>query len=382
MAREVVLVGGGHAHVQVMTAFAAARAADCPWPDARLTLVSPDPLTPYSGMLPGHVAGLYRHDEMHIDLGRLAAATGTRFVEAAATGLDRTARSLAIAGGGSVPYDLVSFDVGITPDLSGIDGADRHALAVKPIGRFLDKLSGLRTAAARTGEPFRLVIVGGGPAGVELAFALRQRLRADRGAAGADPDGVSMTLATSGPLLASLNAGVRRRARAALAARRIHVREGVRIAAVTADAAVTETGEGLAADSVVISTKARAPDFLAGFGLPTAPDGSLLTRFTLQSLTDPAVFAVGDCATVANNPNQKAGVFAVRQGPVLADNLVRRLTGAPLRPFRAQPHWLVLMTTGDGHAIGARGPRLAVSGRWVWRWKDHIDRAFMAKFQA
>ncbi|WP_075217102.1 FAD-dependent oxidoreductase [Mongoliimonas terrestris] len=380
MPREVVLVGGGHAHVQVMTAFAESRAAGRPWPDARLTLVSPDARTPYSGMLPGHVAGLYDRDEMHIDLDRLAAATGTRFVQAAATGLDRAGRQVRTAGSTAVPYDLVSFDVGITPDLSGIAGADSLAVAVKPIGGFLDKLSDLRSAAARDGGPVRLLIVGGGPAGVELAFALRARLRADRVAIGADPDAVSLVLATSGPLLKSLNAGLRRRTRAALAERGIVVREGVRIAAVSADGAVTEAGERLPADRVVISTKARAPAFLADFGLPTGPDGSLLTRFTLQSLTDPAVFAVGDCATVANNPNQKAGVFAVRQGPVLADNLARALAGKPLRPFRAQTDWLVLMTTGDGNAIGGRGSRLAVSGRWVWRWKDHIDRAFMARF--
>ncbi|WP_181707240.1 FAD-dependent oxidoreductase [Chthonobacter rhizosphaerae] len=379
-ARDVILVGGGHTHVQVMTAFAAAARAGRPWADARLTLVSRDRDTPYSGMLPGHVAGLYRRDDIHIDLEGLAARTGARFVRGAATGLDRAGRRLVVEGSAPIEYDIASFDVGITPDLSAIDGAEAHGIAVKPIGRFLEKLADLRAAVASPDGGRRVLVVGGGPAGVELAFSLRERLRADLAAAGLEPGGLQVAIVTSGTILKGLNDGVRRRIHGALKARGIAVLEDRRIAAVSAEGVTTDAGERIPADAVVISTKARAPSFLERLGLPTARDGTLLTRFTLQTLTDPAVFAVGDCATVANEPTEKAGVFAVRQGPVLADNLRRALAGEPLRPYRAQTDWLVLMTTGDGHAIGGRGDRIAVGGRWVWWWKDRIDRRFMRRF--
>ena len=361
-AREVVLVGGGHAHVLALTELARR-------PDPRLdvTLVTDRLSTPYSGMLPGHVAGAYTRDEMHIDLARLAAATGARLVHAAATGIDRAARRVRVEGGTDVAFDILSLDVGITPDISSIEGAERHGVAVKPIGGFLARLD----AALEGPAPARVALVGGGAAGVELACALRARLG----------PACAITLLSSSPPVPGLNAGVRRRVRAALARLAIAVDEQARVTAVDPDGVTLADGRRVAADLVIVSTAARAPAFLADSGLPTDPDGCLRIGPTLLVEGEDAIFAVGDCATRVDDPREKAGVFAVRQGPVLADNIRRRAGGLALREHRAQRAFLTLLSTGDGRAIAGKGDWFAAEGAWVWWWKDWIDRRFMARFQ-
>jgi selenide,water dikinase len=372
---DILLVGGGHTHVHVMTDFAAR-----PEPGARLTLVADRLLMPYSGMLPGHVAGLYSSDDMHIDLARLARATGTRLIHAEAMGLDRTGRRLLLRDHPPLAYDTLSLNVGVTPDLSGIAGASTFGIAVKPIGGFLDQLDALLARAAQADGPRRIAIVGGGAAGVELAFALRTRLDAMAYMPGAPPSDYVVTLISSGPVLESLNAGARRRARARLGRRRIDVATDFAAVAIDAAALTAADGRILAVDAALFSTAARAPDWLAATGLPLAADGSVLTRRTLQAEDDDAVFAVGDCAVVSADARPKAGVFAVRQAPTLARNLRARLRGERLTEHRAQRRYLVLLSTGDGRAIAGWGRFFAAEGAWVWRWKDRIDRRFMARF--
>jgi pyridine nucleotide-disulfide oxidoreductase family protein len=370
---RLVLVGGGHTHVQVMRAL-----AERPEPGLSVTLVTDRAMTPYSGMLPGHVAGFYARDEMHIDLVRLARVTGTALVEAPAIGLDRKGKRLFARNAAPIPYDTLSLNVGITPDLSGIAGAERFGIAVKPIGGFLARLEGLLAQAGRPDGARRIVIVGGGPAGVELAFALRTRL-ADAPAEGR-PFWIGIVSAEG--VAPSLNAGVRRRIRAALVRRRIAVVEGFRAVEVNGEGVRAADGRFIAADAVLISTAARAPSWLSETDLPLAADGSVKTARTLAVIDDDSVFAVGDCAVVVDDPRAKAGVFAVRQGPPLTDNLRRRVAGQAPLPHAAQRAYLAILMTGDGSAIAGRGAWLAFEGRWVWRWKDWIDRRFMARFNA
>lgn len=372
---DIVLVGGGHTHVQIMTAFGAE-----PEPGVRLTLVADRLTTPYSGMLPGHIAGFYGHDEMHIDLARLARATGTRLIHAEATGLDRTSRELLLRDRPPLAYDTLSLNLGIAPDLSGIAGAALHGVAVKPIGSFLERVEALMARAAHTDGPRRFAVVGGGAAGVEIAFALRTRLDAIARQGGLRPDAFAITLVSGGPLVATLNAGVRRRVGDALARRAIALTTDFRAVSLDDSQLGAADGRRLDVDAVLFSTAARAPEWLAATDLPLAADGSIRTQPTLQVEDDPSVFAVGDCATVVGAPRPKAGVFAVRQGPILAGNLRARALGRPLTAHRAQRRYLVILATGDGSAIAGRGSWFSVQGAPVWRWKDWIDRRFMARF--
>ena len=366
-AGRVVLVGGGHAHVQVMAAFGAR-----PEPGLTLTLVTDRLESPYSGMLPGHIAGLYRHDEMHIDLVALAAATGTRLVHARATGVDRARKLMLCGDRDPVAYDIASLNVGITPDLSSIAGAEAHGIPVKPIGSFVSRFEGF----SGRGGPRRVAIVGNGAAGVELAFALRARLQDGQQARAP----CEIVLIGSGPVVAKLNPGIRRRVERALARHGIERRDGLRVAALEPGAVVTVCGQRIPAEATLISTRAMLPPWLAATGLALGPNGFLTTSTTLQMSGESHLFAVGDCAEIIDHPREKTGVFAVRQGPVLARNIRRLWRGAPLAQYHPQSDYLVLLGTGDGRAIGGRGRWLAFEGGWAWRLKDWIDRRFMARF--
>jgi selenide,water dikinase len=371
MDRNLVLVGGGHAHVQVIRAF-----AERPEPGLRVTLVTDRLLTPYSGMLPGHVAGLYSHADMHIDLERLVRVSGMALLRSAACRIDRQSRAVMTEDGTVVPFDILSLNVGITPDLSGIAGADTHGIAVKPISTFLERLERLLDDASRPDGPRRIILVGGGAAGIELALALKARLRS------VDPAGRPfwIGLATGNGLVPTLNGGVQRRARAALVRHGVTVLDGFRVAEINPDGIRAQDGRFVGADAVLASTAARAPAWLQETGLPTDAGGFVKIAQTLTVLDDPTIFAVGDCATVVDNPMPKAGVFAVRQGAALTENLRRTYRGKPLLPHKPDRQFLSILMTGDGSAIAGRGPWLSVEGRWVWRWKDSIDRRFMRRF--
>jgi selenide, water dikinase len=370
---DIVLLGGGHAHVHVLTAFAMR-----PEPGVRLTLITRDLATPYSGMLPGVVAGLYRAEEAHIDLVRLAAATGTRLIHAEAIGLDRAEKRVRLAGRPAIAYDIVSIDVGIAPALAPITGADAHAIAVKPIGSFLDKLDDLLACCRRPDGPRRVAVIGGGAGGVELLLSLRARLLADSGVAPHRAE-LSFALATAGDILATHNPRVRAAFRRVLAARRIELYERRCVQAVRPGLIEMQPGPPLAADAVLITTDAAPPGWIASTGLALDPTGFIAVGSTLQALNDADVFAAGDCAALAS-PREKAGVFAVRAGPPLAKNLRRRARSKLAKSWRPQRRHLALISTGERYAVASRG-WFKAEGRWLWTVKDWIDRRWMRMYQ-
>lgn len=373
--REIVLVGGGHAHVHVLKAFGSR-----PDPRIRVTLVTKDLDTPYSGMLPGLVAGLYRRDEVYIDLEKLCAATGTRLVHATATGLDRAARRLLLADGETLPYDVASLDVGITPALDRIAGAAEHGIAVKPIGRFLEKFDALLDRLYETGGPRRIVGIGGGAGGVELLLSLRHRLLRDALANGVTPDAFTFALVTGSAILPTHNDCVQQAFRKTFAEQGVRLVENARVREVRADAVITADGEELPADAVLVTTHAAAPDWLRNTRLDLDEKGFVMVGPTLQSLGDATVFAAGDCAALVETPREKAGVYAVRAGPPLARNLRHVALGQAPRQWRPQKRHLALISTGGKHAVASRG-WLYAQGDWVWTLKEWNDRRWMRKYK-
>lgn len=372
---DIVLLGGGHAHVHVLKAFAMK-----PEAGIRLTLVTRDLETPYSGMLPGVIAGLYTEAEAHIDLLRLSAVTGARLIHAEAVGIDRAQKLVQLAGRPPIAYDLLSIDVGITPALAHIAGAAEHGIAVKPIGSFLGKFAALRERCRAPDGPRRIAVIGGGAGGVELILSVRSHLLADARAAGLDEGVFFFTLATDGEILPTHGPKVRASFRRAFAARGIALHERRRVRAVTSTAIELEGGQTIAADAVLVTTGATAPSWFRGTGLALGEEGFVAVGPTLQARNDPDVFGAGDCAALVETPREKAGVYAVRAGPPLAGNLRRRARGESLKPWRPQKRHLALISVGERYAIASRGA-FKTEGAWVWRWKDWIDRRWMRMYQ-
>ena len=363
---DLVLVGGGHTHVQVLRRWMMA-----PIAGVRLTIAVDRPEAVYSGMVPGCVAGDYAAHELAIDVVPLARRARARVVIARAVSIDPAARRIELEGRPALAYDVASLDVGSTVRGLDLPGVREHALATRPIARLVAELDA--RIAALPARP-RIAIVGGGAAGVELAFTIDARLRG----AGRKPEALLVTEGAA--LLEDYGRPMQRLAQRELAARGIAVRTGARVGAVRADS-LDLAGESLAADLVVWATGAAPLPFPCGPGLPLDDDGFVRVEPTLQVVGSPDLFAVGDCASLSFAPwVRKAGVYAVREGPVLDANLRARLTGASLRVYRPQRDFLTLLNLGGGEAIAAKWG-LALRGRAAFRLKDWIDRRFVERFR-
>lgn len=315
--RDIVLVGGGHSHVGVLKGFGMH-----PMPGVRLTVICTDIFTPYSGMLPGYVAGHYDYDAVHIDLNRLAVFSGARLYRDEVIGLDRVNRKVLCRNLPPVPYDLLSINTGSTPQQQGATGAFDHAIAVKPISRFNERWLALLARVQQHPGSTTVAVVGAGAGGVELLLAMQWRLRQTLCALGRNPDELAFHLFTDrADILPTHNPGVRRKFDAVLAARGVQVHRNALVTQVTAGRLQTASGEVLDADEIVWVTRAGGTAWLKGIGLALDADGFIEVTDTLQTVTDPSIFAAGDVACMVSYPLEKAGVFAVRQGPPLENNL-------------------------------------------------------------
>ena len=368
--QDLVLIGGGHAHVHVLKQF-----GERPLQGARVTLVGRDVETPYSGMIPGFVAGHYSFEECHIDLARLCARSGARLVQAEATGIDRAGRRVLLKDQPALGYDLLSIDVGSAPNVGAIAGAGQWAIPVKPIAELGRRWLEFTQRMTSWLGPLNVMVIGGGAGGVELALAIDHRLRGLAKAAS-----LQVTLATKDEILAGQAEAARQRLRAIFQRRGIRLLEHAAAQRIERGSVQLADGQWHQADAVFVVTEASAAPWFADIGLPLDEKGFLAVDDTLASMGDDRIFAAGDCATVLAHRRPKAGVFAVRQGPPLADNLRRVLGGEAARPFVPQSRYLSILGTGDGRAVATRGA-WAIEGRWVWWWKDHIDRKWMRMYR-
>jgi pyridine nucleotide-disulfide oxidoreductase family protein len=361
--RRLVLAGAGHSHALVLRSFALA-----PMAGVEITVVSPQALAPYSGMVPGWLAGHYAFDDIVVDFGPLCAAAGARWVEGEVGSLDAARRCLRLPGGEELPYDVLSLNVGST---LRPPAAHAWVLPLRPLAELRVRYEALLTSLATEpgADPLVVTAVGGGAAGFEALLGVLARLRAGlrRPVHGA-------LVSQGAELLPGLSAPARRAALRALQ------RAGVSVQLGTAWGA----SSGRGSDILLWATGAEAQDWQrdpARRGA-LAVDGQGFVRIDaqLRSVSHPQVFAVGDCASWAGGALPKSGVHAVRMAPVLANNL-RAALGAPaaLHAYRPQRRSLALLATGDGRAIASRGP-FGAEGRWAWHWKDHIDRRFIAQF--
>ena len=371
--KDVVLVGGGHSHVLLIRMWAMQ-----PIPGVRLTLISEKVETPYSGMLPGLIAGHYTQDDVHIDLARLCAWANVRFIEQRVTAVNLPDKNLQVeVDRPSIGFDVLSLDTGSTPELN-IKGSRNFSVPVKPVHGFYSRWQAIlarmdsHASNSSSDHALSLGVVGSGAGGFELVMAMRHALPVKlarchwfvRGARvlKGRPEKVSELA-----MQAAKDAGV-------------IVHEQFDVVEVQEQALLARDGRSITLDEIVWCAAAKAPAWPKAAGFSVDERGFVFTNAHLQSESHGFVFATGDIGTQRDTPSDKAGVFAVRQAPILFQNIRRYLLNTQLKTYRPQKDFLSLMATGAKSAIGNRGP-ITVQGAWVWRLKDMIDQKFMNQFR-
>ena len=362
--RDILLIGGGHAHALVLRQWGMK-----PMAGVRLRVINPSPIAPYTGMLPGAIAGHYTIDEIMIDLVRLCRFAGADVILDKAVGLDPEAKTVTLASGRQAAFDIASIDIGITSDLPQVDGFIAHGVSAKPLGGYAARWEHFLQTAPQAPN---LVIIGGGVGGVELALAQAYRMQQT----GRSPT-ITVVDRNAQPLG---NMGPKARAGMIAALRRYGVGLHLNAAPVRleADAVVLDDGTRLQSDFTLSVAGSRPQGWLAQTGLDLH-EGFITVGPTLESSARD-IFAVGDCAHLSHAPRPKSGVYAVREAPYLFHNLRARASGAPLRRYQPQRDYLKLASLGDKRALAEKFG-LRSGGAWLWWLKDTIDARFMAKFR-
>lgn len=364
--KRLILAGGGHAHLHVLKSLAREK-----WPDVEVVLVTPHVRQVYSGMLPGWIAGHYRLDECVAPLRPLVEDAGVRFVQDSVIGLDPHRRILRCAETGDMSYDVLSLDIGAQVDLSTLAATTAPLLPIRPIEHFIVEWSRVLETCVRAGHG-RIAVVGGGAAGVELALAIRHRLLT-----ALPENAVEVLLVEGRGLLVGHGEGVVSRVGNTLDRHGVARASGY--AAGCEGGLLFPDGRRFDADCVIATTGVTPPPWLAESHLALAQDGFVAVGGGQQSVSHANVFAGGDVASRVDRQHAKSGVYAVRAGPVLAQNLRRTFAGQGPAPYTPQRRSLYLLATGPQHAIVSWNGWTA-EGQWVWRWKNWIDRRFMKQY--
>jgi NADH dehydrogenase FAD-containing subunit len=362
---RVVLIGGGHANQ-----YSLLHGLDLRRAGAELVLVAPQPYHYYSGMGPGMLGGIYSPEEIRIDVRRLVQAAGGRFVAGWVKRIDPERKRLLLADGETLHYDILACNTGSRVRAGGIQGAEDGLTPAKPA----ENLVRLREQLCAGGPGVRRVVgIGGGPSGVEIAGNLR-RLALSRGAE------LGVTLLHRGErLLEEWPERAGRLARRNLERRGVAVRLRCGVRAVGQGMVFTEAGETYPFDQGVLAAGIAPQGPFVDSGLPTAPDGALRVDEFLRCSGRPEIFAGGDCARLRGRRLPRVGVVAVRQAPVIHANILATLQGRPPRPYRPQRRFLLILNLGDGRGLATRGG-LVLHGRAMFRLKEYLDRSYTRRF--
>ena len=364
--RDLVLIGGGHAHALVLKAWGMN-----PLPGARLTLINPGPTAPYTGMLPGYIAGHYRRDELEIDLVRLCRHAGARLIMDSSLDIDQSRHEIILGSRGPVGYDIASINVGITAGLN-VPGFSTYGISAKPLNAYADRWNIFKSQVVKGYTTPDVVVIGGGVAGCELAMAMAYALQAK----GISP---RVTVIELGSQISGVGSKVQHQILMAMANLGIVIKTGLKVVGVTENQVLLDGHQPIAATLCVGAAGGVAQDWITQTNLPQK-DGFIKVSSDLGVVGDDALFAVGDCALMANGLLPKAGVFAVRAAPILHHNMRATLTGKKRNHWKPQKKYLKLISVGEKSAI-AEKMGVAIAGRLMWLWKNKIDRAFMKRLR-
>lgn len=374
MSKNLVLVGGGHSH-----AIALKQWSKQPLSNVKITLISDVENTPYSGMLPGYVAGFYSYEETHINLNHLAEIAGITLIIDKAIKLDLDNNQIICQKHHSVSFDYLSLDIGSTPKSDSVPGAAKYAIAAKPVPIFLDAWHQLlQIATDNTLLPLKITIVGGGAGGIELAFNMHSRLKKIRGKNFFKNTKIAL-IHRSKTLLSRHNKKISQLVTKLLKEKGIQLYLDTEVIEIKPQQIICKSSKILDTNYTFWVTQADSPQWIKNSALTLDNDSFVLVNNNLQSVSHSHIFATGDIATIENYPRPKAGVFAVRQGKPLYNNWQNIIEKQLLQPYIPQEKYLALIGTGDKKAIASWG-NFSWHSSLLWYLKDYIDRQFMKQF--
>jgi NADH dehydrogenase FAD-containing subunit len=368
MPRHLVLVGGGHAHMVTLANIDAFVGKG-----HRVTVIGPSEHHYYSGMGPGMLGGTYSPSDIRFATKHVVEKQGGVFVLGKAVRIRPDERQIELESGETVSYDVVSFNAGSDVPRLNLSADIENIYPVKPIERLMEAQARIRELASQ--KPITIGIIGGGPSSVEIAGNIRQLTSKY----GVNQPRVKIFAGTR--LMAKYPKGVRTRIEKLLRSRGVEIYTNGYIQTIEPDGIILESGERYDLDFIFLALGVRPNAIFERSGIPTGPDGGLLVNSRLQSIAYPEMFGGGDCIFFQDQSLDKVGVYAVRQNPVLYNNLMAALEGEPLQVFSPGGDYLLIFNMGGGKGV-LRKKWLTFDGRLAFIIKDYIDRKFMKKFQA
>jgi NADH dehydrogenase FAD-containing subunit len=367
MAKHLVLVGGGHAHLTCLK-----NLQEFVQRGYEVTLIGPSPHHYYSGMGPGMLAGTYRPQETRFNIQKMAQSGGARFQQGMVASIRPVEKRLILASGAEIPYDVVSFNTGSGIPTGNLSiASDARVFTVKPIEQLVQAQQHIKARLKK--KIHHIVIAGGGPAGLEVTANL-WRLAANIGGE------ARFTLVAGRRLMGDFPEKVRALALKSLTGRGVEVIEGTHLHEVQTSVALLKDGRMLPFDMIFLALGVQPSALFQNSGLKIGPDGGLLVNDFLQSVANPEIFGGGDCIYFQPQPLDKVGVYAVRQNPILFHNLLAALEGRIMRRFKPGGAYLLIFNMGDDRGIFWK-KQFIFAGRLAFWLKDYIDRRFMRTFQ-
>ena len=366
MGKKVIIVGAGHAHLTILKNLQEFKTAG-----HDVTVVSSSCLHYYSGMGPGMLSGIYRPEEIRFNVKKMSEDRGAVFIENKVVKIHPQKKEIDLQSGQTLPYDVMSVNTGSFVPVDAPDSSDDWVITVKPIENLLNARRKI-IAALKTKE-LKITVVGGGPTGVEVAGNLDRLVRNESGKC-------RITLVAGTRLLRQLKAGVRNRVLNSLAGRKVQVIEDTRVSSIKDKSVALSDGRDVESDIVFVAVGVKPSPLFEKSGLTIGQDGGMLVNRYLQSVAYPEIFGGGDCISFQPQPLAKVGVYAVRQNPILFNNLLGSLKGTALEPFHPQKAVLLAFNLGDGTAV-VQWHSIVWGGRLGFALKNYIDQTFMKNFQ-
>jgi len=365
---KLILIGGGHAHMVTLT-----NLHKIIEKGHEVTVVGPSEHHYYSGMGPGMLGATYTPDDIRFATRKIVEKQGGRFVLDSVTRINPTEKTLTLASGDNLTYDILSCNAGSFVPLTMVAGNNDTIYSVKPI----ETLQQARNKLLELGSTGAITvgIVGGGPSSAEIGGNILQLFK-QRGL-----DAPTIKIFSGSPFMQRFPAMVKKLVRKTLVSRKIEIIEGSYVKEVSTGMIVLENGRKYEVDLIFMAVGVKPSTIFTDSGLPAGPDGGLLVNRHLQSVEWPEIFGGGDCIYFQDQPLDKVGVYAVRENPVLFDNLLASLEEKELRPFDPGGSYLLIFNLGEGVGV-LHKDWLTFRGRLAFMIKDYIDRKFMRRFQA